>query len=119
MYPELSRVKEIREAKKDDHTLFDGVTDDVMREIFAPDPITGFPRSDLALMLSKDTAPEISQYIRDNIMTGAGTQTASFGSDDDAANMALEMTKTRYESVRAYSDRLRSIVEKSYEANKD
>lgn len=115
-YREFKTLNRIRLPKEDDFTVFDGVSDPIQAEIFAPDPETGFPRSDIALMLNKDTAPEIRQYIQDNILR-AIPGTADFGSDDASADLALQMVKTRHESLVQYSNRLRDIVASSVPKN--
>jgi len=87
------------------------VSDDKELEqvIFAPDPITGIPRSDLGLIMSKDTAPEVSQYIRDHLMQPASTPQL-LGSDDDSANLALASVKLTSQSFDDYAEGLRKLV---------
>lgn len=78
----------------------------LMQHIFAPDPITGIPSSDLAFVLSKDAAPEVSQYIRDNLMRPIGNTSSC-----EDADAALDMTKMRRETGIEYADRLRSLID--------
>lgn len=85
----------------------------LMQQIFAPDPITGIPSSDLAFVLSKDAAPEVSQYIRDNLLRPIG----SVSSCDDA-DAALDMTKMRRETGVEYADRIRSYIENFNQSEK-
>lgn len=84
-------------------------TDPLLVNIFAPDPQTGVPRSDLHIVLSKDSSPEISQYIRDNLMRPNNTD-----SSIDDADFAIASVKGRYETRQAFADRLRDLVQKSY-----
>lgn len=74
--------------------------------IFAPDPITGIPRSDLAFIMSKDASPEVAMYIRDTLMKP--TQSTSVTTD---ADFALDSVKSRYESVEEYATRIRDILD--------
>ena len=81
--------------------------DSVINLIFAPDPDTGVPRSDLALMFSKDKSPEIAQYIQDTLM-----RPVNDGSGAPDADTALEFMCSRSERVEDYANRLREIVSK-------
>lgn len=78
--------------------------DDILGTIFAPDPVTGIPRSDLAIVLSKCSAPEISQYIRDQLMRPVDT-----GVSCDDAQLALDMTMTKKDSFESYASRLKEL----------
>ena len=79
--------------------------DELTESIFAPDPLTGVPRSDIALMMSKDTRPEVAQYIRDTLQQPR----QSISTDDP--DFALSTIKDRRESIQAYADRLRSMFQ--------
>ena len=78
--------------------------DAVLKLIFAPDPQTGIPRSDLGLLLDKQTEPEVAAYIRENL---ARPLLSSTGVPD--ADTALEMARDYGESFEAYANRLRSL----------
>lgn len=78
--------------------------DDVLGTIFAPDPVTGIPRSDLAIVMSASSAPEISQYIRDQLMRPRDNVVST-----DDAQMALDMTMTKKDSLESYASRLREL----------
>ena len=80
--------------------------DPLISTIFAPDPDTGIPRSDLAVVMSRDTSPEISQFIRDTLMRPLPDGVTS--ADSDAA---LEFVKGRSERLGQYAQRLYSIVD--------
>lgn len=79
-------------------------SDPLLRTIFAPDPVTGFPSSDLAIMLSKDSAPEVAQYVRDVLQRPLHT---SSGIDDP--DFALEATRGSNEDFLTYAERLREL----------
>lgn len=78
--------------------------DDVLGTIFAPDPVTGIPRCDLAIVMSKSSAPEIGQYIRDQLMRPVDT-----GVSCDDAQLALDMTMTKKDSFESYASRLKEL----------
>lgn len=80
--------------------------DDLLVTIFAPDPLTGVPRSDLGIVMSKDKSPEVAQFIRDTLMHPIPDD--SVRSDD--ADFAISSVKDRRESITAYASRLRSLV---------
>lgn len=79
-------------------------TDEVVSLIFAPDPVTGIPRSDLGVIMSKDSAPEVAQYIRDNLLRGVSSPS---GADDP--DFVLDSMRSRGESLDSYSERLREL----------
>lgn len=87
-------------------------SDNILNLIFAPDPVSGIPRSDLAVMYSKDTAPEISQYVRDTLMQPIAPSITDengnpvFCPDADAA---LDTMRNKGESFVEYAERLRSF----------
>lgn len=78
--------------------------DDLYESIFAPDPFTGVPRSDISIMMSKDTRPEVAQYIRDTLMHPRS------GISTDDPDFALATVKSRQETIAQYADRLRELV---------
>ena len=73
---------------------------ELIETIFLPDPITGLPRSDLGLIMSKDTSPEVASYIQENLMR---VRTSS-GTDDP--NEALSTVKTQQMSIREYKENI-------------
>ena len=86
-----------KKTEIDDH-------DPLLDIIFAPDPLTGVPRSDLALIMSKDTSPEVSRFIQDTLMR-PGDPLSSV----DDPDFALDACRQRGESDLAYADRLREL----------
>lgn len=101
-YPEFAGLTHIPESSKNE-TLSVEVADDLQRAIFAPDPITGIPRSDLGLILSKDCRPEVAQYIQNTLMRPRADKVAP------DADMALAAVKSRTETVAEYAERLREL----------
>lgn len=82
---------------------------ELIKLIFAPDPVTGIPRSDLAVVMSKDTAPEVAQYIRDNLLTPL-PDSVSAGDDPD---LAIAGIKQRDVSFEDYAKGLREVASKN------
>lgn len=80
--------------------------DKLLREIFAPDPVTGKPRSDLHFIYSQDKNPVVAEYIK-SVLAQPLDRGASVDNPDDA----LEMTKTRLESDREYIERIANIIQ--------
>lgn len=78
--------------------------DEVITQIFAPNPVTGIPRSDLGLLLTKDTRPEVSQYIRQSLLSASPS-----ASTLPTADEALEMSPAFGESLDAYVQRIREL----------
>lgn len=61
--------------------------DEMVKLIYAPDPINGFPRGDLAFYLDSKTAPEVRQYIMDRLAQPNATN--GFAPDEETAEMTL------------------------------
>lgn len=82
--------------------------DDIIREIFSVDPVSGLPKGDIQYYLSKDGNPDVKRWIENNLLTPrvVSGQSTPEGVTDD---MIAEMSRQRDESVEAYSSRLQSI----------
>lgn len=80
--------------------------DPVISEIFAPDPVTGQPRSDCYYVLSKDKNPVISQYIQDVLMQSHSNMSPQLETADDA----LLTVKTESVSLDDYKKQLHSLI---------
>lgn len=78
--------------------------DSITKLIFAPDPVTGIPSSDLGMLMSREAQPEVSKYIHDVLQRPIGV---SQGLPD--ADTALQMSREYGETYEAYANRLRSI----------
>lgn len=96
---------EIPDAEVDDSKLRA-----VFNEIFAVDPISGFPRGDIQYFMSEDANPVVKQWLLDNLLSPRAKQTGSSieGVTDD---MIVEMSRKDGESVGAYQHRLIDIFE--------
>lgn len=104
----ISRFKEALQSEKiapqyDESRQF--VEDPLLTLIFAPDPVTGNPSSDLALT-TRTNSPELQRYIQSVLHNPVPS---SPGIDDP--DMALDMQKDPFESFEVYASRLREIVQ--------
>lgn len=80
--------------------------DKLITEIFAPDPVTLNPRSDLHFMYSRDSSPVVADYISKTL---AVSRTPDSGSEDP--DVAIEFAQGRRESSIAYANRLFDFFE--------
>lgn len=110
-YPEYSDITPSR-FRKVPHDAPDEFlkVDEVGELIFAPDPRTGIPRSDLALIMSNSARPEVAEYIRQTLQRPLPDSVLSEDPDE-----ALRFVKNTRESLEAYADRLRGICNEAYE----
>lgn len=110
-FPEFSEMSEKRFKKTFYVAPFEALkVDEIGELIFAPDPRTGIPRSDLALILSNTARPEVAEYIRQNLQCALPDSERLENPDD-----ALRLTKNARESLEAYGNRLRELCCESYD----
>lgn len=77
--------------------------DEMFRTVFAPDPVTGLPMSDVRLLVNKDTNPQVQQFIRNHLMD------KKFVSPRAGTAVQAQSAIRQYgESITAYADRLRN-----------
>lgn len=109
LFPEFAGVDFNRAVDGADFVPPVSQQDEMLSLIFAPDPDMGLPRSDLAIVMSKDTAPEIARYIQDTLQRPLPERSLSDNPDD-----CLAFIKAKNERLSDYADRLRSIVSESF-----
>lgn len=80
------------------------VEDPLLSMIFAPDPATGNPASDLALTMHTGS-PEIQRYISSVLHNPVPS-----GSTLDDPETALNLSKSPFETIEEYGNRLRELV---------
>lgn len=90
------------------NTGVDKSNDEMTKLIFAPDPITGNPSSDIGLLMSKQAEPAVAEYIRTHLATPV-QEVAGASTPDEAEACSPH----RGESRSAYISRLRDIVRSS------
>ena len=90
--------------KKDDSEL-----QVILDEIFAVDPVSGFPRGDIQYYLSADGNPQVKQWLETHLLQPrmTGDKTPKDVTDD----MIVEMSRQRGESLDDYQARLMSIYD--------
>ena len=98
-------VSEVKDRHEPEASNKEG--EPILDVIFAPDPRTGFPRSDLMYIMSRDARPEVANFIRDTLMQQGGQVSGS--QDPDSA---IDLVKDRRESFEQYSERIKSIIAK-------
>lgn len=76
---------------------------DLLDEIFAPDPITHNPSSDLLIRLSADSEVRdyIDNYINNRVFDVPKT---------DDKDLALNTTKSKFETRKAYFERIKVLI---------
>lgn len=81
----------------------------IIREIFAPNPLTGWPSSALSLVLNPNTAREIQEYVKANLVSPLPSRS---GVDND--DLAFETIRNRDAQfgteIESYYQRLSEIV---------
>ena len=86
--------------------------DDVLKEIFSVDEVSGFPKGDIQYYLSKDGNPQVKAWLEANLLSPRAKQSGvdeSVISDD----LLVEMSRYDGESTDDYRSRLMSIYDEA------
>ena len=78
--------------------------------VYAADPVTGLPTTDIARIMSVDSNPQVAQFIRDNLM--APNPNYQPGVDDP--DLALDCIPRDGENFEQFSNRLRGRTQELY-----
>lgn len=98
--------RDIPEVKPE---IFCEQSDDLISEIFAPSPITGFPTNALSIVLNKNTAREVQEFVKDNLLQVLPPRSGA--PDDDTAENTMQVISEQYgEEIDAYYNRLSEFV---------
>lgn len=89
--------------------------DEILELIFAPDPLTGFPASDLGLLVRRRQADEVYTYIQEKLMQPI-PQVIGAPDADTALDMPISRTAVYGEE---YRQQLREIGEYMKSLDKD
>lgn len=92
----------------------DNPSDDILQIIFAPNPRTGYPSSDLSLLVSKRVAPEVRDYIQSRL---AQPINLPAGAPDDQS--AFATLKSQNLSGAALDDYYNDIAKFAQKAQED
>ena len=97
--------REIKVPEMDDSEL-----KAVLDEIFAVDPISGFPQGDIQYFLSKDGNPQVKAWLETNLLSPRAKQSGSSleGVTDD---FIAEYARNDGESVQSYAERLKGYYD--------
>ena len=99
----IKAVIEVPKFEYDDSQL-----KQVLDEIFAVDPVSGFPKGDIQYFLSKDGNPQVKAWLDSNLLQPRAVSSGSSveGVTDD---MIAEFSRQPGESTVSYAARLASI----------
>lgn len=107
-----------RETTPIEPQLFCDVSDDLISIIFAPSPINGFPTNALSLILNKNTAREVQEFIKDNLLQVLPPRSGA--PDDETAEKTMQVISEQYgEEIDSYYSRLSEFVNSVESANKE
>ena len=92
-------VEEIEEKQSSDNQVLD--------VIYAPDPFTRLPQSDVAVYLSDKVDPAIREFVASQLLTPNPNPQ---GVDDSNSDILFDLVRQDGESVADYAVRIRDIV---------
>lgn len=114
-FPEYAHLSDDYEKKSFDRhpemMPLDPSQSELQSVVYAPDPVTGLPTTDIARIMSADSNPQVAQFIRDNLM--APNPNYQPGVDDP--DLALELVPRDGENFEQFSDRLRQSTRSYYD----
>lgn len=92
--------------------------DKALKLIFAPNPVTGWPSSSLAVYMNPRTAPEVKQWIENNL--GSIDRSAPSGTDDDTAMACIKERNLQYgEELNVYRKQLGEFIKSRMSSHDD
>lgn len=95
--------------KDPDYEMDETALKHVLDEIFAVDPVTGFPRGDIQYYLSASGNPQVKQWLETNILKPRMSANSTIqGLSDD---LIAEMSQRKNESLEDYTVRVRGIYD--------
>lgn len=98
-----------REIAPIEPQLFCDISDDLISTIFAPSPETGFPSNALSLVLNKNTAREVQEFIKDNLLNVLPPRSGA--PDDETAEKTMRINSEQYGvEIENYYNRLSEFV---------
>lgn len=95
---------------------FDGISGGLMETLFVPDPFTLLPTNPLTLLNSKNTSPELKQYIRDNLVPN-GVQRSRYSQDEVNVDLIPPASSDVF-SLTKYMDKLDNFIKSQQNDNK-
>ena len=88
-----------------------GTTNLILQQIYAPDPVTRLPSSDIVCFLSSDTPQEVRLFIQQNLMSPVTAEKVGLASDMDSDTIA-ELTRGVDEDSHTYASRVSAYMQK-------
>ena len=105
----------VREYKQVDNN---DPTSQILGVIFAPDPETGMPRSDIAIYMSEKTNPQVRDYINKFLMNQLPDSPTMVHDDDTALDGVIDRRVQSFADWRAVQRDLVDIANMSKEQYK-
>lgn len=87
--------------------LKNDATNQLLDVIYAPDPFTGLPQSDIAVYLSDKVDPAIREFVASQLMTPNPNPQ---GVDDANSDILFDLVRQDSETVFDYAVRVRELV---------
>lgn len=81
----------------------------LIMSIFAPDEVTGLPRSDIQMFINKNTDPQLAEFIKNNLLVPLPQ---SGGTDADTA---MSTIADRHMDAETYVNKLKDFVKNNQE----
>lgn len=95
-----------------------GTANLILQQIYAPDPVTRLPSSDIMCFLSSDTPQEVRLFIQQNLLSPVTAEKIGLATDMDADTIA-ELTRGVDEDSHIYASRVSAFMQKHVaEANR-
>lgn len=87
--------------------------DVLLDQIFAVNPVTKLPDSDIQVFMNKNTNDQIKKFIQDNLLADNGgvSDSSKYDLPDE---VIAEYTRSSSESAYQYRDRIISLMRKNY-----
>ena len=84
--------------------------DSVLKQVYAPDPVSGLPTGDLSLYLSDKTNPEIKNFILHNLLNDVSAAAMPKAPLSMSDSDILVLSRNPGESREAYANRMQSEI---------
>ena len=88
-----------------------GTANLILQQIYAPDPVTRLPNSDIMCFLSSDTPQEVRNFIQQNLMSPVTAEKVGLATDMDSDTIA-ELTRGVDEDSHTYASRVSAFMQK-------
>lgn len=83
----------------------------ILQQIYAPDPVTRLPCSDIVCFLSSDTPVEVRNFIEQNLMRPMTAEQVGISNEVDSDTIA-ELTRGVNEDAHVYAERVSTYMQK-------